>query len=353
MIDNEQDLKTKEQLATDNEMVQKNCESEVKEKAENADGIYTSKDEVNDLQKKPAKKPISDRAKLLIAAGLGFAVFVASVIFGITQGKPNLIKIGSFAGTLIFIATLVLIFVKKAYISHRERIEHNKRVDELRAQRIREKDKSRGLVDEEQNIAECSTEKESNAGKKKRAKDESRLTKAQKIENKYFMLIFGSILLSFVLIIVGSGLAPYYKIGFLLLGLGLATFIGIFVFFLIQNRYERRKYLKYLKLDKSLMKDFYDIKEGIVTKYNYHSKQPKRAKQNRCLGSMFQIYVFPLNEENKNKYKKRKPAVDYKTQPRMLSHLPVEDGDIVRFYQNKKNPKDCYFIARIGRNVYD
>lgn len=154
----------------------------------------------------------------------------------------------------------------------------------------------------------------------------------------------------FVITIIGCGIASYMPIGFVLMGVGMNGFILFIVIAVCKSNMERTKYSRYLTTDKTLLNDFYDIKIGIVTKCQMHSRAYTSSKVSCYSGDLYKIWVILNDDKLDNATSDKKidgtkvelsqTKINYK----MLSKKQYKIGDKVEFYQNKTNYKDCYLI---------
>ena len=153
-----------------------------------------------------------------------------------------------------------------------------------------------------------------------------------------------------IVTMIGCGIANYTPIGFVLIAVGMNGFILFVVISVCKSQAERTKYGRYLNVDKSLLKDFYDIKTGIVTKCQIHSRAYNSRKVNGYSGDLYKIWVVICDNDIDNTLVDTSNDIaatnisENKIVYNMLAQKQYNTGDKVEFYQNKSNYKDCYLI---------
>lgn len=163
--------------------------------------------------------------------------------------------------------------------------------------------------------------------------------------NKKIRLFFIFFALCLAVFVAGSVITSVSYVGFVLMGIGGGSFALFMIWILTLPVRQKNKYKRFLKIDKSLLVDFYDIKKGIVTACH----MPNNVKSDKS-NFFYTIWVCELNSEMEIPKGLKAPECNTFTQFYMLSQNYINDGTIVEFYQNKNKPMDCFFNRTINFN---
>lgn len=183
-----------------------------------------------------------------------------------------------------------------------------------------------------------------NVSKVEECKSKSLFIDAPK-RNKKIRLFFIFFALCLAVFVAGSVITSVSYVGFVLMGIGGGSFALFMICILTLPVRQKNKYKRFLKIDKSLLVDFYDIKKGIVTACH----MPNNVKSDKS-NFFYTIWVCELNSEMEIPKGLKTPECNTFTQFYMLSQNYINDGTIVEFYQNKNKPMDCFFNRTININ---
>ena len=183
-----------------------------------------------------------------------------------------------------------------------------------------------------------------NVSKVEERKSKSLFIDAPK-RNKKIRLFFIFFALCLAVFVAGSVITSVSYVGFVLMGIGGGSFALFMICILTLPVRQKNKYKRFLKIDKSLLVDFYDIKKGIVTACH----MPNNVKSDKS-NFFYTIWVCELNSEMEIPKGLKTPECNTFTQFYMLSQNYINDGTIVEFYQNKNKPMDCFFNRTINFN---
>lgn len=351
---NEMDSKS-DKIITDAEKLAAEVQSETHKQNDckcenNLDNINI---ENNDDKQANYKKKNCKDLKLKIAVGIGVLIVFISAILVSNKNLYWIGLFGSLFGLFIIVASALYTIIRTFKEVCRERKEKIAKVVNINV------DSKQSPIDgKEQFDRYCINNKEINQNvdikpmqNKPNSEDKQKqllgdANKKLKIKGKIlFRRLKVFAVLSFLLVLVGGGIANITYIGFILLGLGILGFVGIVLYFVLKCNYERKKYLKYTKVDKSLLNDFYNIRVGVCAKCMQHSQASSSKSRHSAIDTLYVVWVLPLDGEDILHVNVEEPDFDSRIQLRMISNVKYEVGDRVKFYQNKNNEKDCYVIC--------
>lgn len=309
--------------------------------------------ENNDEKQANFKKKNCKDLKLKIAVGIGVLIIFISAILVSNKNLYWIGLLGSLFGLLIIVVSALYTIIKAFKEVCKERKEKSLQVSDINID-----SKQSPVNGKEQFDRYCINNKEINQNvdiepmqnkpnsevKQKLLLDE--VNKKLEIKGKVLFRRFKALaVISFLLIVVGGGIANVTYIGFILLGLGISGFVGTILYFVLKSNYERKKYLKYTKVDKSLLNDFYNIRVGVCAKCTQHSQGSSSKSRHSAVDTLYVVWVLPLDGEDILHINVEEPDFDSRIQLRMISSVQYEVGDRVKFYQSKNNEKDCYVIC--------
>ncbi len=313
------------------------------------------------------KKQIKSNKKLKIIVFIGVVIILVSLIVGPKIGSQWLSLGGSLFG-LLLITIFSLISPIKAFIEILNERKNgnltnnvddeltNKVINELQTQENNEIllldnenviDKSSKSVRDKKVVSESESDNivlNENVSKVEECKSKSLFINAPK-RNKKIRLFFIFFALCLAVFVAGSVITSVSYVGFVLMGIGGGSFALFMIWILTLPVRQKNKYKKFLKIDKSLLVDFYDIKKGIVTACH----MPNNVKSDKS-NFFYTIWVYELNSEMEIPKGLKAPECNTFTQFYMLSKDYINVGTIIEFYQNKNKPMDCFFNRTINFN---
>lgn len=336
-----------------------NCDNNL-----NLNGNSFKNESANKNNKMPTNK------KVRIACVLAAIVFVGCFIFGALKGWTWLV-LGAFIafGLVALVASIYVVrtILKSIFSENKEmnakrksnndnnfsqneasENSHYQRTQEEEEQLINEINNAKNIYDNNKaflkyksNGAEDLGELVSNMFGANTYDGKGAYKNASKADKRKTKIIIGIIIVTVLLIVIGGGVAKYSKLGFALLALGFVGFASCIITCISISINERRKYKRYLAMDKTLLDEFYDIKTGVVARCMMHSQLSSGERRVEIRDTFYQVWVQPIDDSVTDI---SSVQFDSETQIRLISDVILQKGDKVKFYQNKTKAKDCYLI---------